>query len=142
MFPRCSFTVVCRWAGPGDVKGFSPACLGHFGDLPGACLPGLSCCLLPTSEMSPPGPRVHLLLLCPPLTPGQEGARQALPLGGLGRLRFLPTSGHIVCVDKGEWISGFEVRSSPAHPSGPAVTLFLFLPFSFPRWAVEGKSQL
>lgn len=43
--------------------------------------------------MSPPGPRVHLLLLCPRLAPGQEGACQALPLGGLGGLRFLPASG-------------------------------------------------
>lgn len=62
---------------------------------------------------------------------------------GVGWVTFASWLPRIHCLcHKGEWTSGFKVWSSLAHPSGPAVALFLFLPFSFPLYAVEGKQQL
>ena len=108
---------------------------------PSASSPRLSCCLLPTSVISPSGPCVHLPLLCLPLLPGRGCPRgpavcQAPLRGGVDRLCFLPPLAHIVGVDKGNGVLVSRCDPTRHIHQAPLSPSFFFSPshFRFGLW--------
>ena len=142
MFFLVLFQGPLQFAGCEDLSSLSRAFWGPFrcSSSRGVMLPAS------TLEISPSGPCEHPLLPVPhsSLAGGAPWPEvcQALLLGRVGLPCFLPASRTHCSYGQRKmdfWFQGVIHLSTSIRLSD---ALFLFLPFSFPLWAVEGKWQL